>query len=235
MATTEVNAVSRSVQGTGASRRLRRSGKVPGILYGANQGAQVIELDHKAIMLQLRHEAFHASILSMNIDGKKQDVLLRDIQMHPWKREVLHIDFQRVDAKQKIHMRVPLHFINAELAPGVKLGGGIVNHVMTELEVNCFPADLPEFVEVDVAELELGHSVHLAELKLPDGVESVQLTRGDDAVVATVQVPRAIVEPEEEAVVSEEEAEAAAALAEAEGEAPAGEAAAPAPAADEEK
>ena len=232
MATTEVNAVSRSVQGTGASRRLRRSGKVPGILYGANEGAQVIELDHKAIMLQLRHEAFHASILSMNIDGKKQNVLLRDVQMHPWKREVLHIDFQRVDAKQKIHMRVPLHFINAELAPGVKLGGGIVNHVMSELEVSCLPADLPEFIEVDVAELELGHSVHLAELKLPDAVESVQLTRGDDAVVATVQVPRAIVEPEEEVVAGEEGAEAEAAEA---GEAPAADAAAPTPAAEEDK
>lgn len=232
MATTEVNAVSRSVQGTGASRRLRRSGKVPGILYGANQGVQVIELDHKAIMLQLRHEAFHASILSMNIDGKKQNVLLRDVQMHPWKREVLHIDFQRVDAKQKIHMRVPLHFINAELAPGVKLGGGIVNHVMSELEVSCLPADLPEYIEVDVAELELGHSVHLAELKLPDGVESVQLTRSDDAVVATVQVPRAIVEPEEEVVAGEEGAEVEAAEA---GEAPAADAAAPTPAAEEDK
>jgi len=229
MATTEVNAVSRSVQGTGASRRLRRSGKLPGILYGANQDAQVIELDHSAIMLQLRHEAFHASILTMNIDGKKQNVLLRDIQMHPWKREVLHIDFQRVDAKQKIHMRVPLHFINAEIAPGVKLGGGVVNHVMSELEVSCLPGDLPEFVEVDVAELELGASVHLSDLKLPTGVESVQLARDDDAVVANVQVPRAIVEPEEEVAAGEEGAEAEAA----EGEAAAD--AASTPAADEDK
>ena len=229
MATTEVNAVSRSVQGTGASRRLRRSGKLPGILYGANQDAQVIELDHRAIMLQLRHEAFHASILTMNIDGTKQNVLLRDIQMHPWKREVLHIDFQRVDAKQKIHMRVPLHFINAELAPGVKLGGGIVNHVISELEVSCLPADLPEFVNVDVAELELGHSVHLSELTLPSGVESLQLGRGDDAVVATVQVPRAVVEPQEEEVEAEEGDEAAA------GEAAAATDASPAPAADEGK
>ncbi len=232
MATTEVNAVSRSVQGTGASRRLRRSGKVPGILYGANKGTQVIELDHKAIMLHLRHEAFHASILTMIIDGEKQNVLLRDIQMHPWKREVLHIDFQRVDARQKIHMRVPLHFINAELAPGVKMGGGVVNHVMSELEVSCFPADLPEFLEVDVAELELGSSVHLSDLNLPGGVESVQLVRGDDAVVATVQVPRAIVEPEEEVVVGEEDAEAEAAE---EGEAAPATDAAPTPAGEEDK
>jgi len=211
MATNEVNAVSRSVQGTGASRRLRRSGKLPGILYGANQDAQVIELDHGAIMLQLRHEAFHASILTMN--------------------KVLHIDFQRVDAKQKIHMRVPLHFINAELAPGVKLGGGIVNHVISELEVSCLPADLPEFVEVDVAELELGDSVHLSDLKLPSGVESVQLGRDDDAVVANVQVPRAVVEPEEEVAAGEEGAEAEAVA----GEAPAATDASPTPAAEEGK
>ena len=232
MATNEVNAVSRSVQGTGASRRLRRAGKLPGILYGANQDAQVIELDHRAIMLQLRQEAFHASILTMNIDGTKQNVLLRDIQMHPWKRQVLHIDFQRVDAKQKIHMRVPLHFINAELAPGVKLGGGIVNHVISELEVSCLPADLPEFVEVDVAELELGDSVHLSDLKLPSGVESVQLGRDDDAVVANVQVPRAVVEPEEELAEGEEGAEAAEAS---EAAAAAAADASPMPAAEEDK
>jgi len=209
MAIIEVNAVSRSVQGTGASRRLRRTGKVPAIVYGANQQAQVIELDHKAIMLQLRQEAFHASILEMNVDGTKQNVLLRDVQMHPWKHEVLHVDFQRVDAKQKIHMRVPLHFINEEIAPGVKVGGGVVNHVMTEVEVSCLPADLPEFIEVDLAALELGDSVHLSELKLPGGVESVQLTRGDDSVVASVQVPRVVVEPEAEAAEEAEGVEAA--------------------------
>ncbi len=214
MATIEVNAMARSVQGTGASRRLRRAGKVPAIVYGANEQAQVIELDHKAIMLQLREEAFHASILSMNVDGKKQNVLLRDVQMHPWKKEVLHIDFQRVDAKQKIHMRVPLHFVNEEVSPGVKLGGGVVNHVMTEVEVSCLPADLPEFLEVDLASLELGDSIHLSEVNLPKGVESVQLTRGDDSVVVSVQVPRvaAVEEGPEEAVEGEavEGAEAAA-------------------------
>ena len=215
MATIEVNAVSRSVQGTGASRRLRRTGKVPAIVYGANDQAQVIELDHKAIMLQLREEAFHASILAMNIDGKKQNVLLRDVQMHPWKREVLHIDFQRVDAKQKIHMRVPLHFTNEEVGPGVKLGGGVVNHVMTEIEVTCLPADLPEYIEVDLGALDLGDAVHLSEVKLPDGVESIQLSRADDSVVASVQVPRVVAEPEEaEVAVEGEGAEAAEAAAE---------------------
>jgi large subunit ribosomal protein L25 len=204
MATIEVNAVSRSVQGTGASRRLRRAGKVPAIVYGASEKAQVVELDHKAILLQLRHEAFHSSILQMNIDGKKENVLLRDVQMHPWKHEVLHIDFQRVDAKQKIHMRVPLHFINEEIAPGVKLGGGVVNHIMTELEVSCLPGDLPEYLEVDLAALELGDSVHLSEVKLPSGVESVQLGRGDDSVVVSVQVPRVVSETEEAAEGAEE-------------------------------
>jgi large subunit ribosomal protein L25 len=131
-------------------------------------------------------------------------VLLRDVQMHPWKHEVLHIDFQRVDAKQKIHMRVPLHFINEEIAPGVKLGGGVVNHIMTELEVSCLPGDLPEYLEVDLAALELGDSVHLSEVKLPSGVESVQLGRGDDSVVVSVQVPRVVSETEEAAEGAEE-------------------------------
>ena len=124
--------------------------------------------------------------------------------MHPWKQEVLHVDFQRVDAKQKIHMRVPLHFVNQETSPGVKLDGGIISHVMTEVDVVCLPGDLPEYIEVDLGALELGHSVHLAELKLPAGVESVQLARGDDAVVATVQVPRGAVESEAGAAASAE-------------------------------
>ena len=218
MATIEVNAISRSVQGTDASRRLRRAGKVPAIVYGADQQAQVIELDHKAIMLQLREEAFHASILEMNVEGKKQSVLLRDVQMHPWKQEVLHIDFQRVDAKQKIHMRVPLHFVNEDVAPGMKLGNGVVNHVMTDVEVSCLPGDLPEYVEVDLSSLELGDAVHLSELKLPGGVESIQLTRGDDAVVISVQIPRVAVEAETTEAAEEEvaaEGEKAAAPAEA--------------------
>lgn len=198
MAKIEVNALSRALQGTGASRRLRRTGKVPGIVYGGEQPAQNIELDHNSLFHQLKQEAFHASILSMDLDGKKDRVLLRDVQMHPWKQQVLHVDFQRVSANKTIHMKVPLHFINADIAPGVKTGGGIVSHVMNEIEITCLPDDLPEFVEVDLQHLELGHSVHLADVKLPEGVESPQLVRGDDAVVATVQIPRALVEPEPE-------------------------------------
>jgi large subunit ribosomal protein L25 len=203
MAIIEVNAMPRTVQGTGASRRLRMAGRVPGIVYGGGQPAQVIELDHSALLLQLRHEAFHASILNMSVDGKKERVLMRDLQMHPWKKQVLHIDFQRVSANQKIHMDVPLHFINAEISPGVKQGGGIISHVMTEVEVSCLPDDLPEFIEVDLSGLELGHSVHLSDLKLPKGVESIQLARDDDGVVATVQVPRAVESEAAEAAAAE--------------------------------
>jgi large subunit ribosomal protein L25 len=196
MATIEITAMPRSLQGTGASRRLRATGRVPGIIYGGEEPARNVEFDHNGLLLQLKQEAFHASILSMNVDGKKQRVLLRDVQMHPWRQLVLHVDFQRVSANKKIHMKVPLHFINAEIAPGVKTGGGIVSHVMNEIDITCLPDALPEFIEVDLQTLEIGQAVHLADLKIPGGVESVQLARGDNAVVATVQIPRAIVEPE---------------------------------------
>ncbi len=193
MATIEVCALSRATQGTGASRRLRRTGRVPGIIYGGDQPAQVVEFEHNALFHQLKAEAFHASILTMTLEGKKERVLLRDVQMHPWKNEILHLDFQRVSANRKIHMKVPLHFVNAEVAPGVK-GGGIINHVLTELDISCLPDDLPEFIEVDLSQLQLGHSIHLNDMQMPKGVDSVQRVRGDNAVVATVQVPRAIVE-----------------------------------------
>ncbi|MGH8752040.1 MAG: 50S ribosomal protein L25/general stress protein Ctc [Burkholderiales bacterium] len=189
----EVTAISRSVQGTGASRRLRRDGKVPGILYGGKEQTQVIELEHTALYHLLKQEAFHASILSMNVDGKKQRVLLRDVHMHPFKLQVMHVDFQRVAKDQKIHIKVPLHFINAEIAPGVKVDAGIVSHVMNEVEISCLPDDLPEFIEVDLANLKIGDSVHLSDLKFPNGVESIALARANDAVVATVQVPKALV------------------------------------------
>ncbi|HEX4984729.1 MAG TPA: 50S ribosomal protein L25/general stress protein Ctc [Burkholderiales bacterium] len=222
----EVNAMARSLQGTGASRRLRGTGRVPGIVYGGDKPAQNIELDHNTLYHQLKQEAFHASILSMNVDGKKDRVLLRDVQMHPWRPLILHVDFQRVSANKKIHMSVPLHFVNAEIAPGVKTGGGIISHVMNEIDITCLPDDLPEFVEVDLQSLELGHSVHIADLNLPKGVESVQLVRGENAVVATVQIPRAIVEPEPVAAVAAEGAVAEGATAA--GAAPAAPGAAPA-------
>jgi len=186
----EVNAVPRSMQGKGASRRLRHAAKVPGVVYGGGQDAQSIELDHKALKQHLKLEAFHASILTLNLDGQKQQVLLRDYQMHPWRLDVLHVDFQRVAADRKIHMKVPLHFMNQETAPGVKTGGGTVSHVQSEIEISCLPADLPEFIEVDIGELQLAQSLHLSDLKLPQGVESLALRGGDDLVVVTINVPK---------------------------------------------
>ncbi|MEW6312889.1 MAG: 50S ribosomal protein L25/general stress protein Ctc [Pseudomonadota bacterium] len=199
----EIIATPRGAQGTGASRRLRNSGKVPGIVYGGNAAPKSIELDHNALYHSLRQEAFHASILTMNVGGQKEQVLLRDVQMHPFRQQVLHVDFQRVAADQKIHMKVPLHFVNADVAPGVKTAGGIVSHILTELEISCLPKDLPEFIEVDLGNLNAGHPLHLADLKLPNGVEAV--TRGENPAVAAIVIPRA--------VAAEEEAEAAAAAA----------------------
>jgi large subunit ribosomal protein L25 len=202
----EVNATPRSTQGRGASRRLRHGERVPAILYGGGKPAQNIELDHKELALHLKQEAFHASILTLSLEGQKEQVLLRDVQMHPWRAAVMHVDFQRVAKDKKIHMKVPLHFINAEIAPGVKTGGGTVNHVMSEIDVICLPADLPKYIEVDLANLEMGHSIHLSELKLPSGVESSQLRGGNDSVVATIAVPRVEAEPEAEVAATAEAA-----------------------------
>jgi large subunit ribosomal protein L25 len=188
--TIEISAVSRAAKGTGASRRLRREAKVPGIVYGAGKDPVSVEFDAKPLFMEFRHEAFHASILTLNLDGKKESVLLRDYQMHPVRNTIQHIDFQRVSATEKIHVKVPLHFINAEVAPGVKLGGGIVAHIATEADVSCLAKDLPEFVEVDLANLEMGHSVHLSEIKLPKGVEFVQLAHGNDLAVASIAKTR---------------------------------------------
>ena len=192
--TIEINATNRKTQGTGASRRLRHAGRVPSIVYGSGDAIS-IELDHNEIYHKLRSEEFHASVLTLNIEGKKDTVLLRDFQMHPFRQQVMHVDFQRIDPKQKLHLKVPLHFINEEIAPGVKTGGGKIIHVMTELDVSCLPKDLPAFIEVDLSGLELGHSVHVADLKLPKKVEiAAHGTHTSEAVVATVQVPRGAVE-----------------------------------------
>jgi len=213
----EVTATPRGVQGRGASRRLRHGGRVPGVLYGAGKDAQNIELDHNELVQHLKQESFHASILSLTVDGEKQQVLLRDLQMHPWRAQVLHIDFQRVARDRKIHMKVPLHFMNQEIAPGVKTGGGAVNHVLSDIDVSCLPDDLPKYIEVDLSNLQLGHSIHLSELNMPKGVESTQLRGGDDAVVVTIVMPRVEVEPEVEAAAAEAAAAAAVAAAPAAG------------------
>lgn len=183
---TEINAKKRELQGTGASRRLRHASRVPGIVYGGGKDAQSVDLDHKELYFSLRHEGFHSSVLTLNLDGAKEPVLLRDFQMHPYKPLVMHVDFQRVDPNQKIHVKVPLHFKNADIAPGVKLGGGVVSHILTEVEVLCLPGKLPEFVEVDLAQLDVGHTIHLSELTLPEGVELQALVRGEDQGVANI-------------------------------------------------
>lgn len=182
----EINAVVRDLKGTGASRRLRRAGTVPGVVYGGGKEALPLEINYKELFLQFRHEAFHASVLTLLIGGKKESVLLRDFQMHPVRNTIQHIDFQRVSATEKIHVKLPFHFINADVAPGVKTGGGIVAHVLTEADVSCLAKDLPEFIEVDLAGLEIGQSVHLSEIKLPKGVEFVLLAHENDAAVASI-------------------------------------------------
>ena len=192
----EIKAEPRSVQGTGASRRLRRVSKVPGILYGAGKDALAIEVDHKDLWFKLKMEAFHASILDMEIGSEKAQVLLRDYQMHPFRPLILHVDFQRVAADRKIHVKVPLHFFNAEISPGVKVAGGLVEHVMKELEITCLPKDLPEFIEVDLANLQAGHSLHLSSVKLPAGVEPA-VPKGEDPTVATIVIPKVMTAEEE--------------------------------------
>ena len=154
MATIEFTAFPRSSEGRGASRRIRRVGKAPGIVYGGPTPPQPIELDHNALIHALRTEAFHSSILTMKVDGTSTQVLLRDVQMHPFKNEVLHVDFQRIDPSRKIHMKVPLHFINEAVSPAVKTQGAIISHVMTEIDIACLPKDLPEYIEVDLSELD---------------------------------------------------------------------------------
>jgi large subunit ribosomal protein L25 len=191
----EIRAQKREAQGTGASRRLRRMGRVPGILYGGDRDPVNIELDHQALMLNLRSEKFHASILSLDLGGTKEQVLLRAVNMHPFKAQVQHVDFQRVQKDKKIHMKVPLHFVNAEVSPGVKEQGGVVNHVLNELHVSCLPDDLPEYIEVDLSNLAVGKSVHVRDLKLAKGVE-FSLHKDENPVVATVVVPALIVEEE---------------------------------------
>jgi large subunit ribosomal protein L25 len=181
----KVLANKRNAQGTGASRRLRHTGKVPGVLYGGASAAQAIEVDHNTLFHALRKEKFHASILDMELDGAGERVLLRDFQMHPYKPQVLHVDFQRVSENQKIHMSVPLHFVGQEHSPAVKVGGGLISHVMSEVDVACLPKDLPEFIEVDLSGLQAHQTVRVLDLKMPAGVVPV-LKGKENPVVASV-------------------------------------------------
>jgi large subunit ribosomal protein L25 len=192
----KVVAFERSLQGTGASRRLRNSGKTPGIVYGAGDQPQLIELDHNALWHALKKEAFHSSILDLEVAGKSQSVLLRDVQYHPFRQLILHVDFQRVDAKKKLHTKVPVHFMNQETNPAVKLGGAVISHVINEVEIECLPGDLPEFVELDLAKIEAGQSLHAKDITLPKGVALVAHVESENPVVASATVPAGAVSSE---------------------------------------
>jgi large subunit ribosomal protein L25 len=181
-------AYERAKQGTGASRRLRNTGKTPGIVYGGDGQPQLVELDHNALWHALKKEAFHSTILDMELGGAEAKVLLRDVQMHPYKQQVLHIDFQRVDAKTKLHMKVPLHYVKSEESQAVKFDGCVVNHVMSELDISCLPADLPEFIEVDLSGMKKGMSLHLLDIALPKGVTAVTRGKKNPVLVSVVMI-----------------------------------------------
>ena len=181
-------AFERAKQGTGASRRLRISGRTPGIVYGSGADSLQIEIDHNSLWHALKKEAFHATVLDMEIDGKESKVLLRDVQMHPFKQLILHIDFQRVDATTKLHMKVPLHYSGDENSAAIKTDGCIANHVVTEIAVLCLPSDLPEFIAVDLSGLKKGSSLHLADIVLPKGVTAVKRGNNNPVLVSVVAV-----------------------------------------------
>ena len=181
----QFNANLRSVQGSSASRRLRHAGRVPAIVYGGKEQPINVELDHNEIFHALRKELFHSSILDMNLDGTNHQVLLRSVQWHPYKQIVMHVDFQRVDADKVLHTKVPLHFVNAEISPAVKLSAAIISHVFTELEIACLPVNLPQYIEVDLSKLLAGHSIHLADVTLPKGVTFLSHGGDTNPVLAT--------------------------------------------------
>lgn len=190
----------RSDYGKGASRRLRKTNKFPGIIYGGKGNPTPISLDHNEMLNSFQHEAFFSHILTLKVDGSEEKAIIKDIQRHPYKQRILHMDFQRVRMDEAISVRVPLHYLNEEACVGVKTDGGALNRVETDIGVSCLPGDLPEYIEVDVLELKLGDSLHLSDVKLPDGVTSTDYTEGDedsDRTIVTVFQPRAAAEEEE--------------------------------------
>ena len=196
----EIEAETRVDRGKGASRRLRRDDKIPAILYGAGTEPVAIQIGHNDMLLSTENEAFYSSILTLKLDGSAEKVVLKDMQRHAYKPRILHVDLQRVDEAERLTMRVPIHFINEERCVGVKEGGGLISHLLTELEVTCLPKDLPEFIEIDVQALELGHSVHLSDVITPAGVTITALMHGGDGTrpVVAVQVPKMAIEDLEE-------------------------------------
>lgn len=184
----EIAAKSRNDRGKGASRRLRRAGRVPGIVYGAGVEPQAIDLDHNDMILHCAHESFYSHILTLKIDDKAERVVLKDMQRHVYKPFIMHMDFLRVNESEVLNMRVPLHFVNEERCVGVKIGGGVISHLIADIEITCLPKDLPEFIEVDLEHMNIGDSLHLADLKLPEGVQITSLLHGGDADLAVVSL-----------------------------------------------
>lgn len=212
MDTFKFAAETRNDRGKGASRRLRRDGKIPGILYGAGNDPVAIQLGHNDMLLHTDHEAFYSHILTLTLDGRPEPVVLKDMQRHVYKRAILHMDFQRVSETEELSMRVPIHFLNEEKCIGVKQHGGVISHLMSDLEIKCLPKDLPESIEVDVQAMDLGDTIHLSELNIPQGVTLDLLSGGsdDDLPVVSVHLPRVV---EEDVEADEAEAEASAAAA----------------------
>lgn len=204
----EFKATKRVDQGTGASRRLRRAGQLPGIIYGDHQDAESITLDHNELYHLLRKEAFHSSILNVVVEGKKETVILRDAQWHPYKQQVLHLDFQRISATEKMHIKVPLHFVNGDVSPAVKLGGQMITHVMTEIDLACLPKDLPEFIEIDLSNVESDQSLHISDITLPKGVEVVHHGEGNPVIATALKTRGSMADDDAEDGEGGEEAEA---------------------------
>jgi large subunit ribosomal protein L25 len=188
----ELNAETRTDLGKGASRRLRREGKIPAVMYGGNEDPVALTLDHDTMLHSLEHEAFYSHILTIKVDGKAQQAVLRDLQRHPFKPLISHADFQRVNPDDKIHVRVPLHFVGEEVAPGVKTQGGMVMHELTEADMTCLAKNLPEFIEIDVSGMNAGDSIHMSDVKLPEGIQFSELLKGEghDQAIVTIHAKK---------------------------------------------
>jgi len=194
----ELNAEKRTEQGTGASRRLRRQGKIPAIMYGSNKDPMLLSISHNELAKHLQSESFYSSLLTIKIGDKKQQAVLKDLQRHPFRPKILHLDLMRVSKTKKIEMHVPIHFVNEEQCHGVKLEGGVISHHVVEVEIRCLPKDLPEFIDVDVGQMKIGDILHLSDLKCPKNVELIALQSSNDLAVVSVQVTRAAAAGDEE-------------------------------------
>jgi large subunit ribosomal protein L25 len=217
----EIEASVRHNMGKGASRRLRRDEKVPGVVYGGGKAPVALTFEHKVIAKSLENEAFYSHILVLKTDSESERVILKDVQRHPYKPRVSHVDFQRIRSDVKLHMHIPLHFRGAETAPGVKDAGGLVSHIMSDVEVSCLPDDLPEYLELDLSEMQLNQILHLSDIKLPKGVELVDLLHENDRPVVSIHMPRVEEEPVEEPTEAPQASEVPAIAQKAEGEEPA--------------